>query len=119
MRLRSHSMAAQHPGIQLLFSNIFPLAGQLGTLQHHGFAMNAGHELGHAVPAVSAVVRMVGVIAPARLSAAAFKATGDDAIRLAAGDFRRGHGNALQTTATLYINSKGGHRNIHSCLQGH
>ena len=88
-------MAAQNPCVQLSLADLFPLAGQLRSLQHHRFTVNTRHKLSHAVPAIAPVIRMIGIITTARLSTAAFKASGYDAVRLAAGDLSRGHGNAL------------------------
>ena len=81
--------------------------------------MNIGHKLSHTIPALPSVVWMIGVITTSRLGAAAFKATRNNALCFATGNFGRSHRNAFQTTATLNINSKGGHSSIHASLQSH
>ena len=118
-RLRCKRMAAQYPTVHFFFSNAFALGSKLRTLQHYRFAVNSRHKLGYAVPVVACIIRVIGIIAASWLRRAAFKATGNNYISLAAINFGCSNSNAFQTAAALYVHRKGRHRNIYACRQSH
>ena len=112
-------MAAQYPTVHFFFSNAFALGSKLRTLQHYRFAVNPGHKLGYAVPCISRIIGMIGIIATSWLRRAAFKAAGNNYVSLAAVYLGCGNSNAFQAAAALHIYRKGRHRNIYSCRQSH
>ena len=118
-RLRRERMAAQYPTVHFFLSNALALGSKLRSLQHYRFAVNAGHEFSYAVPFVSRIIGMIGIIATSWLRRAAFKATGNNYISLAAVYLCCGNSNAFQTAAALYVHRKGRHRNIYACRQCH
>ena len=110
-------MAAQYPGVAFRTADMLTLCRKFRALQHYRFAVNARHELGHAVSFFALIIGVVGVIAAPRLGRCAFKAAGNNYLRLACFNFCRRHCHSFQPAAALHVHAYRGYAFRQPCFQ--